>query len=42
MRRLLETQRMLVQFSRENDRLSSENGRLRTGKNLVANDYKGG
>jgi hypothetical protein len=42
MRRLLETQRMLVQFSRENDRLSSENGRLRTGKSLVANDYKGG
>lgn len=41
MRRLLETQRMLVAFSRENDRLASENGRLRTGKTLVANDYKG-
>jgi len=32
---------MLVQFSRENDRLASENGRLRTGKTLVANDYAG-
>ena len=42
MRRLLETQRMLVQFSRENDRLASENGRLRSGRALVANDYKGG
>lgn len=41
MRRLLDTQRMLVQFSRENDRLASENGRLRTGKTLVANDYAG-
>ncbi|PRW61495.1 kinesin motor catalytic domain [Chlorella sorokiniana] len=39
MRRLLDTQRMLVQFSRENDRLAGENGRLRTGKTLVANDY---
>lgn len=42
MRRLLETQRMLVQFSRENDRLAGENGRLRSGKTAVANDYKGG
>ncbi len=41
MRRLLDTQRMLVQFSRENDRLASENGRLRAGKTLVANDYAG-
>lgn len=41
MRRLLDTQRMLVQFSRENDRLAGENGRLRTGKTLVANDYAG-
>lgn len=41
MRRLLDTQRMLVQFSRENDRLASENGRLRMGKTLVANDYAG-
>lgn len=42
MRRLLETQRMLVAYSRENDRLAGENGRLRTGKTMVANDYKGG
>lgn len=41
MRRLLDTQRMLVQFSRENDRLAGENGRLRSGKTAVANDYKG-
>jgi hypothetical protein len=41
MRRLLETQRMLVQFSKENDRLAGENGRLRNGRTLVANDYKG-
>lgn len=41
MRRLLETQRMLVQFSRENDRLAGENGRLRNGRALVSNDYKG-
>lgn len=41
MRRLLDTQRMLVQFSRENDRLANENGRLRTGKALVGNDYAG-
>ena len=32
---------MLVAFSRENDRLAGENGRLRAGKNLVANDYQG-
>lgn len=42
MRRLLDTQRMLVQFSRENDRLAGENGRLRSRKTAVANDYKGG
>lgn len=33
---------MLVQFSRENDRLAGENDRLRAGKQLVATDYQGG
>lgn len=41
MRRLLDTQRMLVQFSRENDRLAGENGRLRSGRALVADSYQG-
>lgn len=41
MRRLLDTQRMLVQFSRENDRLAGENGRLRSGRALFSDDYQG-
>lgn len=41
MRRLVDMQQMLVQVSHENERLAAENGRLRSGKALVANDYSG-
>ena len=40
MRRLLDTQRLLVAVSRENDRLAGVNQRLAAGRQLVADDYK--
>lgn len=40
MRRLLDTQRLLVAVSRENDRLAGLNQRLSDGRQLVADEYK--
>ena len=40
-KKLAEAQRLVVQFSRENERLSSTNEQLRHRRLLVDNDYKG-
>ena len=41
-KKLAEAQRLVVRFSRENERLSSTNEQLRVRRLVVDNDYKGG